>query len=155
MHLNLREGSLKARPRVVFGLLQKAMNSPEYARSLKLIVEDTLGLLESSAQSVTEIRNTVHAALLLNSFGFRGEAIRKITVKEWENREQLEEGGSCISIAAHKTSQVYGVAKLLLHDEVLEQAVTGYLRHARPFLVAQRPVGMHVAASEDLIFLTQ
>jgi hypothetical protein len=72
----------------VLAVAQKFLVSEFVRERLTVIADNALGLVETNTLGPNNIRNTVHAILLIESHGQRGSALLNMTVEEWDGRLQ-------------------------------------------------------------------
>jgi hypothetical protein len=72
--------SLKVMPSIVFDMMRKIIKSESVNAKLTNIAENGRQLIKTNAMSPTEMRNVIHALLLITTGGHRGSAIRGVTL---------------------------------------------------------------------------
>ena len=83
--------------------------------------------LRDGTWTVEQVRNAGMGLLLATSLGYRGVAVRMVTVGEWIDRKRVGPESSQavhVRVAKHKTRRFYGPADIFIQRPYIAALVT-------------------------------
>jgi hypothetical protein len=143
--------TFKANPNIVLDLVRWFLNC-QYVQEMtnRLAANMRLELEKQQGPGPVFIKNFLIAQLLMLTGGHRGDALRNMTLGEWQNMQAIEveikdnDGKVCkgkclvVSVKEHKTWRQGEAYLSIMEDSQMRAMLQGYADRVRPLVLRQR-----------------